>query len=87
MEGKKKVWSNGAEIHQTFSVTKKESQTFVMAYMEETPFSLSFLPNEFNSISVVSRIVRYRSANSGRVCCAANFFAPCGVLPAEILIF
>jgi hypothetical protein len=50
-------------------------------------FLCFFLPNEFNSISVVSRIVRYRSANSGRVCCAANFFAPCGVLPAEILIF
>jgi hypothetical protein len=35
MEGKK-VWSNGAEVHQTFSVAQKELQTFVMAYTEKT---------------------------------------------------
>jgi hypothetical protein len=35
MEGKK-VWSNDAEVHQTFSVAQKELQTFVMAYTEKT---------------------------------------------------
>jgi hypothetical protein len=45
MEGKKKVWSNGAEVHQTFSVTQKESQTFVMAYTQKTlQDSVDFLP-------------------------------------------
>jgi hypothetical protein len=35
MKGKK-VWSSGAEVHQTFSVAQKELQTFIMAYTEKT---------------------------------------------------
>jgi hypothetical protein len=35
MEGKK-VWSSGAEVHQTFSVAPKELRTFIMAYNEKT---------------------------------------------------
>jgi hypothetical protein len=32
----KKVWSSDAEVHETFSVARKELQTFIMAYMEKT---------------------------------------------------
>jgi hypothetical protein len=32
----KKVWSSGAEVHQTFSVAQKELRTFIMAYTEKT---------------------------------------------------